>query len=57
MILSFQNYYKEIQIGYINEIKQLDEDEIINEIARISSGEINEATLNYAKELRCKKYA
>ena len=36
-------------------IKRLEENEIIQEIARISSGEINEATLNYARELRCKK--
>ena len=39
----------------ITTIKQLKETEIIHEIARISSGEINEVTLNYAKELRCKK--
>lgn len=38
-------------------IKQLNEQEVINEIARISSGEINEATIKYAKELRCKKIA
>ena len=36
-------------------IKLLQEDEIINEIARISSGEINEATIKYAYELRNKK--
>lgn len=36
-------------------IKQLEEDEIIKEIARISSGEINEITLKYAYELRNKK--
>ena len=41
----------------ITTIKQLEETEIIYEIARISSGEINEVTLSYAKELRCKKYA
>ncbi len=41
----------------ITTIKRLEETEIIHEIARISSGEINEVTLNYAKELRCKKYA
>ena len=39
----------------ITTIKKLEETEIIHEIARISSGEINEVTLNYAKELRCKK--
>ena len=38
-------------------IKMLEEKEILKEIARISSGEINEASLNYAKELRCKKKA
>ena len=36
-------------------IKLLKEDEVINEIARISSGEINEATIKYAYELRNKK--
>lgn len=41
----------------ITTIKKLEENEIIREIARISSGEINEATLNYARELRCKRYA
>ena len=38
-------------------IRRLDEQEIIKEIARISSGEINEATLKYAEELRYKKLA
>ncbi len=37
------------------QIKLLEEDEVINEIARISSGEINEVTLKYATELRNKK--
>ena len=36
-------------------VKQLKEEEIIQEIARISSGEINEITLKYAYELRNKK--
>ena len=36
-------------------IKLLKEDEIINEIARISSGEVNKATIQYAYELRNKK--
>ncbi len=36
-------------------IKLLNEEEVINEIARISSGEINEATIRYAYELRNKK--
>lgn len=37
------------------EIKLLKEDEIIKEIARISSGEVNEVTMKYAVELRNKK--
>lgn len=37
------------------QIKLLKENEIIEEIARISSGEINEVTLKYASELRNKK--
>lgn len=36
-------------------IKLLQEDEVIKEIARISSGEINEISLKYARELRNKK--
>ena len=36
-------------------IKLLDEQEILYEIARISSGEVNEVTLQYAHELRNKK--
>ena len=36
-------------------IKLLNEQEVIKEIARISSGEINEITLQYANELRNKK--
>ena len=36
-------------------VKLLNEKEVINEIARISSGEINEITLKYANELRNKK--
>ena len=36
------------------EIKLLDEQEVLYEIARISSGEINEVTLKYASELRNK---
>ncbi len=38
-------------------IKKLDEKEIIQEIARISSGEINEISIKYAEKLRCKKIA
>ena len=37
------------------QIRLLKEDEVIEEIARISSGEINEVTLQYAFELRNKK--
>ena len=37
-------------MGYI-----LKEKEVIEEIARISSGEINEISLKYASELRNKK--
>ena len=33
-------------------VKLLDEQEVLQEIARISSGEINEVTLQYASELR-----
>ncbi len=36
-------------------IKLLNEKETLEEIARISSGEINEATINYAMQLRNKK--
>ena len=36
-------------------IKLLDENEVIKEIARISSGEINDVTLKYASELRNKR--
>ena len=35
-------------------VKQLSEEEVLKEIARISSGEVNEATLKYATELRYK---
>ena len=37
------------------QIKLLKEEEVIKEIARISSGEINEVTLKYAKELRSQR--
>lgn len=36
-------------------IKVLEEEEVIKEIARISSGEINDVTIRYATELRNKK--
>jgi DNA repair protein RecN (Recombination protein N) len=54
------NYFINKQIENertITIIKKLEENEIIREIARISSGEVNEITLNYARELRCKKMA
>ena len=38
-------------------IKQLNEKEIIKEIARISSGEVNDITIKYAEKLRKKKTA
>ena len=49
------NYF--ISKNVVNErtntnIKQLNESEILREIARISSGEINEISLKYAEELR-----
>lgn len=52
------NYYISKQV--VNEktstkIKLLNENEVINEIARISSGSISEASINHAKELRNRK--
>ncbi len=52
------NYF--ISKNVVNErtntnIRQLNEKEILQEIARISSGEINEISLKYAEELRNKK--
>ncbi len=38
-------------------VKQLTEKEIIKEIARISSGEVNDIAIKYAEKLRCKKIA
>ena len=38
-------------------VKQLDEDEILKEIARISSGTITDISINHAKELRYQKTA
>ena len=43
----------ELQEG-INAVKLLNEKEVLCEIARISSGEVNEVTLQYANELRKK---
>lgn len=36
-------------------VKQLSEDEILNEIARISTGTVTDISLKHAKELRCMK--
>lgn len=51
------NYY--ISKSVINEttktnVKSLNEEEVLNEIARIASGEVNEVTLEHAKQLRTK---
>ena len=49
------NYYisKEIDNNRTStKIKMLNEDEVLREIARISSGEVNDVTLQYANELR-----
>ena len=54
------NYYisKEIENERTKTmIKLLNENEVISEIARISSGEINDTTIKYALELRNKKTA
>ena len=54
------NYF--ISKNIVNErtltsIKQLNEKETIKEIARISSGEVNDVTIKYAEKLRYKKIA
>ena len=52
------NYFiskKVIQERTNTSVKLLNEEEIIKEIARISSGQINEVTIKYATELRNKK--
>lgn len=49
------NYYisKSVEDGRtITSVKQLNEEEIINEIARISSGDCSKAAIEHAKELR-----
>lgn len=54
------NYYISKQVKdnrTKTQVKLLNEDETIEEIARISSGEINEISLKYALELRNKKTA
>ena len=50
--------YKEVENKKTKtKIKQLNEEEVIKEIARISSGKISEISLNHAKELRNTKIA
>lgn len=52
------NYYinKNVENGRTNtKVKILNEEEVLCEIARISSGEVNEITLQYANELRNKR--
>ena len=50
--------YKEIEGKKTKtKIKQLNEEEVIKEIARISSGKISEISINHAKELRYSKIA
>lgn len=52
------NYYISKRVNNnrtISTVKLLKEDEVINEIARISSGEINDISIKYASELRNKK--
>ena len=49
------NYYiyKQVKEGHTKtNVKKLDEEEVIKEIARISSGEITQIALQHAKELR-----
>ncbi len=59
-IAAYADYNYFISKQVINErtntnIKLLNENEVIQEIARISSGEINDATMKYAFELRNKR--
>ena len=61
-IAAVADYHYFISKSIINDrtstsIKQLSEKEKINEIARISSGEINEISIKYAEKLRYKKIA
>ena len=45
--------YKEVEEGKTNtKIKKLNEEEIINEVARIATGEITKVSLEHARELR-----
>ena len=61
-IAAVADYHYFISKNIVNDrtatsIKQLSEKEKISEIARISSGEINEISLKYAEKLRLKKVA
>ena len=52
------NYYiskQDIDGHTITKIKKLNEEEIIKEIARISSGQITDVSIEYARQLRNKK--
>lgn len=52
------NYFiskKVVQERTNTSVRLLNEEEIINEIARISSGQINDVTIKYATELRSKR--
>lgn len=61
-IAAYADYNYFISKNVMNErtktgIKLLNEEEVLEEIARISSGEVNDATIKYAAELRNKKIA
>ena len=61
-IAAVADYHYFISKNIVNErtetsVKQLNEEEKVQEIARISSGEINEISIKYAEKLRCKKKA
>ena len=61
-IAAVADYHYFISKSIVNDrtstsIKQLNEQEIIQEIARISSGEINDISVKYAEKLRLKKLA
>ena len=61
-IAAVADYHYFISKSIVNDrtstsIRQLNEEEKIHEIARISSGEINEISIKYAEKLRLKKIA
>ena len=61
-IAAFADYNYFISKNVSNErthtrVKKLNEEEVLKEIARISSGEVNEATIKYATQLRNRKSA